>query len=65
MAGKSPIGSDYFMRDQVKRKVRGLMDERWFNGPWGALFTLVAFVTALSVLGGLGTAEAVEGFRRW
>ncbi len=65
MARTTEIRSDYFMRDQVKGKVRGLMDESWFNSPWGALFTLVALVTALSVLGGLGTAEAMEGRWQW
>ena len=54
-------GHGYFMQDQARRKVPQIMGEAWFKGPAGALWTLVALVSALSILGGMEASHAAEG----
>ncbi len=60
MATTRKSNTHYFMRDQVQGKVSGLMDEGWISGPLGAICTLLALVTAFSVVGGMCTVRAAE-----
>ena len=57
---KSP-NPQYFMQDQARRKVKNIMSEGWFHGPAGALLSLLAIVSALSILGGMDAAQAETG----
>ena len=60
MSNRHFSNSSYFMQDQVRGKVRSFMGETWFSSPAGALCSLIAFVAAISIVGGMGTAQAAE-----
>ena len=50
----------YYMQDQARDKVKRIMGERWLPSPAGAFWTLLALVSALSIVGSLESGTALQ-----